>query len=48
MRHLHRPVPTEITFKNMRFLIIDTPEDAHIELFVEVSKGGRVRGRLRP
>lgn len=47
MRHLHRPVPTEITYKNMRFLIIDTPEDAHVDIFVEECRKYNVKDVVR-
>ena len=43
-----RPPPAEISFRNMRFLIIDCPTDRTLPQFVEVSRDGTTAPPLRP
>lgn len=39
-----RPEPSEIEFKNMRFLIMDRPTDATLDKFIEV--GGVLKCKI--
>lgn len=42
-----RPAPSEINFKNMRFLIMDRPTDATIPAFLEELKSRNVKDVVR-